>query len=291
MTSAADGGQEEALGREEPGESPREPEYQPRSALAPPSRTPWIVLALAVVVAAGAAVIWYLQRPPVAPAAPVPAPAAEAPKAEAPPGSAPAPDAARIRSLVEAVSADPRFRRWLPEGDLVRRWVIVTDNLAEGVSPRRQLGFLAPVGPFSVERQGRREFIAPASYRRHDELADVVASVDAGAVARAYRELHSVLEAAYRALGYPDASLDQVTASALRRIEAAPVRDGEVAVVEEGGFYLFADARLEKLGAVEKHLLRMGPRNTRLLQAKAREIRLAMGLGLAPTSGPDAGPR
>ena len=34
----------------------------------------------------------------------------------------------------------------------------------------------------------------------------------------------------------------------------------------------------DKVGAVEKHLLRMGPRNTRLLQAKARDIRQALGL-------------
>jgi hypothetical protein len=209
---------------------------------------------------------------------------------EVPPGPAAVADATQVRSLVEAFSSDPRFRRWLPEGDLVRRWVVVTDNLAEGVSPRRQLGFLAPARPFSVERRGGREVIAPASYRRYDDFADVVATVDAQAVARAYRSLHAVLEAAYRALGYPDASLDHVTARALHRIEAAPVRDGEVEVVGEGTLYEFADARLERLGAVEKHLLRMGPRNTRLLQAKAREILLALGLRPAPEAEPPRPP-
>ncbi len=259
-----------------PDESPEQPEYHPRSGLEPPSRGPWIALALVALAAAGAGVFWYLRRPPSQPAAAPPT--AEAPKAEAPSGPAPAVDASQVHSLVEAFSSDPRFRRWVLEDDLVRRWVVVTDNLAEGVSPRRQLGFLAPARPFSVERRGRREVIAPASYHRYDEFADVVASVDAQAVARAYRALHPVLEAAYRALGYPDASLDQVTARALRRIEMAPALDGEVEVVADGTVYVFTDARLERLGAVEKHLLRMGPRNTRLLQAKAREILLALGL-------------
>jgi Protein of unknown function (DUF3014) len=269
---------------------PELPEYQPKSALTPPSRAPWIVLAVALLAAAGAGVLWYLQRPPARPeAAPAPAASAEAPPAAAPSGPAPAVDVARVRSLLEPVSPDSRFRRWLLEGDPVRRWVVVTDNLAEGVSPRGQLGFLAPGRPFSAVRRGGKLVIAPDSYRRYDEVADVVASVDAQALARAYRELHPVLEVAYRALGYPEASLDRVTAKALHRIETAPVRDGEVVVEDEGGLYVFADARLESLGAVEKHLLRMGPRNTRLLQAKAREILQALGLRAAPE--PTGAPR
>lgn len=276
----------------QPEESPRQPQYQPRSTLTPPRRGPWIVLAVAAIAAAGAAVLWYVRRPPARPVtAPAPASSAEVPKAEAPAGPAPVATPAQVRSLLEAVSPDARFRRWLAEGDLVRRWVVVTDNLAEGVSPRRQLAFLAPARPFSVKRRAGREVIAPESYRRYDDFADVVASVDAQALASAYRGLHPVLEAAYRALGYPNASLDQATARALRRIEAAPVREGEIAVVETDGVYAFADARLEKLGDVEKHLLRMGPRNTRLLQAKAREILLALGLRSLPQSGPDGGPR
>lgn len=35
---------------------------------------------------------------------------------------------------------------------------------------------------------------------------------------------------------------------------------------------MYADQALEKLPAVEKHLLRMGPANVRAIQAKAREI-------------------
>lgn len=263
----------------------------------PPSRAPWVVLMLAVLAAAGAAVVWYARRQARPAAAPPPsppaasAPSAEAPQAEAPPGPAPQAGAGRVRSLLEPASPDPRFRRWLFEGDLVRRWVVVTDNLAEGVSPRGQLSFLGPARPFSVRRRGRREVIAAESYRRYDDFADIVATVDAPALAQAYRALHPALEAAYRALGYPEASLDRVTARALRRIEAAPVRDGEVAVVGSDGTWAFADARLENLGAVEKHLLRMGPRNTRILQAKARQILDALRLPPAAAGAAGTGAR
>jgi Protein of unknown function (DUF3014) len=102
--------------------------------------------------------------------------------------------------------------------------------------------------------------------------------VSAEAVAAVYRALHGPVEAAYRALGYPSARFDAVVTRALHRIETAPVAEGDVAVRNEGGTFVFQDERLEAMRDVEKHLLRMGPRNTRLLQAKAREIRQALGL-------------
>jgi hypothetical protein len=247
-----------------------------------------IVLALAVLGAAG---YFLLGRKPPPSAEVPPAPAAQAPSPPAapapPPGPEPAAGPADARALLERASDDAAFRRWLSEGDLVRRWVVVTDNLAEGVSPREALAFLAPPGKFSVEQAGGDTIIARASYARYDRFAQAVGSIDAGAAARAYRALHGVLEAAYRALGYPNASLDRVTARALSRIERAPVRDEPVPVLDESGVFVFADPALERLGAVEKHLLRMGPRNTRLLQEKAREVREALGLrALPPGRGP-----
>jgi hypothetical protein len=43
--------------------------------------------------------------------------------------------------------------------------------------------------------------------------------------------------------------------------------------------YGFADPKLESLTAAEKQLLRTGPGNTRVVQAKLREIARALGLG------------
>jgi hypothetical protein len=189
-------------------------------------------------------------------------------------------DEATARALLEGVSPAPSLRRWLGLGlgDAYQRWAVVTDNLAEGVSPRKQLELFAPKGPFAVVERAGRTLIAPASYGRYDGFVDAVASVDPQAFARAYRALHPAVEAAYRALGYPGASLDRATALALSRIERAPARDGEVEVVGDRGLYLFADPELERLGEVEKHLLRMGPNNTRVLQGKARELREALAL-------------
>jgi len=241
-------------------------------------------LAFAAGLVAAVWLLWPADEPAPAPAPP---PAAPAPPPAPPPvPELPTPEATPedARPLLEGVSGNAAFRRWLgaAAGDLVRRWAIVTDNVAEGVSPRKQLDFLDPGGPFSVERRGGRNVIAERSYARYDRFADAVASVDAQALASVYRRLHPLLERAYRALGYPDGSLDQVTARALRRIAAVPVRDGEVAVVEEDGLWLYEDPALERLSEVAKHVLRMGPRNARLVQGKAKELRVALGFPAEP---------
>ena len=52
-------------------------------------------------------------------------------------------------------------------------------------------------------------------------------------------------------------------------------------LVPKGANFGYADDKLEALGPVEKLLLRMGPRNTRLIQGKARELAAALDLRVA----------
>ena len=250
-------------------------EERPRTSIQPPSRAPWIALGVAVVVAVGGALYWLRREapPPVQP--PAPAPVAEAPAQPTGP-AAPAGDA---RSQLDAVSSDPAVRRLLADDDLARRWATATDNVAEGIVPRKLLAAFAPSGAFGVVRRGGQVFVDAASYRRYDGVGDVVGAVNVDALAAAYRILHPALETAYRALGYPEGSIDRATARALARIEGAPVREGHVEVVPGvGTTWAYADPQLEQLPDVERQMLRMGPRNERIVQEKARALSRALAL-------------
>jgi hypothetical protein len=255
---------------------------RPRTSIRPPSKAPWVILIVAVVAAGGGAVYWFLGR------GPSPAPAAVSPLSATPgapaPATGPLVDEGKQRSLVESISANPMIRRLLGEGDLMRRWAIVTENIAGDVVPRKPLAALAPAENFSVVRRGGAIFIDPRSYLRYDAVGDAVGSLDSNAFVLAYSALRPALETAYRGLGYPEGSIDRVTARSLTRLERAPLRDGEIELVEgPGTTYAFADPGLETLGDVEKQLLRTGPRNGRIIQQKAREI--SQGLGFT-TGGP-----
>jgi len=120
-------------------------------------------------------------------------------------------------------------------------------------------------------------------YRQGDVNFIVNAEKDSFAqgFARVVHEVHPLLETAYHRLGYPDRSFDQVAAKALQRIVDAPVVEKTPGLVPKGANFAFADEKLEALGPVEKLLLRMGPRNTKLIQNKAREIAAALDFRIA----------
>ena len=233
-----------------------------------------------VALAVAAAVAWFLlgrkQEPP-----PPPAPQTQAPP---PPSDVPLPPVAdsdaQVRKALQPVSPRPELQKWLAQDDLLTRWATVADNLSEDVSPRAQLAFLAPDQKFRALEKDGKEQIDPRSYSRYDAFAAVVGSVDAQAFAAAARTLHPLLEAAYHKLGYPDRKLDDVARGALQRLASAPVVEGPLELVPKGAVYKFALPELESQGAVEKHLLRMGPANTRIIQSKARELASALGLAL-----------
>lgn len=251
---------------------------RPRTTIRPPSPAPLVLVVLGMVAAAAGGLYWFLGKaPPPQPPGAAAAPAPPEPSAQST-GISVNPE--NQQKLLEAVSPNPALRTLLSAPELAQRWAVAVENLANDVVPRKQLEPLAPAGPFAVVRKGDRAFIDPQSYRRYDRVGDVVASVNVDALVIVYAALRPALEAAYRALGYPDGSIDKAATRALHRIDIAPIRDEELAVVEgTGATWSFADPALERLGDVDKQILRMGPRNGRILQAKAREIAAALGMG------------
>jgi len=232
----------------------------------------WIPIAVAVAAIAAIGVgYWYLRRPAAQPPPPA-QPQAQAPKAP----DAPLPPAeksdAQMRKDLASLSTMPEWAQWLGVSDLLDRFVVFVDNVAEGVSPRKQLDFIS-VNPQKSER---------LESGRYDRIVAVIASVDAKGAAQVVRDMHPLLETAYRKLGYPDRKFDQVAAKALQRIIDAPVVEKPVRLVPKGANnFGFEDEKLEAQGPVEKLLLRMGPKNTRLLQNKARELAAALDLRVA----------
>lgn len=72
---------------------------------------------------------------------------------------------------------------------------------------------------------------------------------------------------------YPqDITLESIVKKAAGEILATPAIEGQVALIRPSVYYKFADAKLEALNPVQKQMIRMGPENTRIIQAKCREF-------------------
>lgn len=251
------------------------------------SATPWIVAAL-VIVAAGAAV-WLLfrapetQQPASGPVAGKPAalpPAAERQLCETTEAAVLPPldqtDVA-VGKLVRALSSHPRVTAWLATDNLIRNFTIVVENIANGQTPARHLGALRPSGPFRVIDTDDELLVDPRSYERYASIAAAVESVDFQAAARLCATLKPRLEEAYRELGRAepfDLALERAIAAMLQ----TPVPTENVRLVPRGGVYAFEDEAIERLEPAQKQLVRMGPRNVRVIQAKLRQIALAIGI-------------
>jgi Protein of unknown function (DUF3014) len=61
-----------------------------------------------------------------------------------------------------------------------------------------------------------------------------------------------------------------------------PVIEKPIALTRPSVMYAFEDPELETLSSAQRQLLRMGPRNVRIVQQKLREIAPHLGIDLPP---------
>ncbi len=255
----------------------------------------WLIAALLVVAAGASVYILYGDRTPATPA-PVAAATPAAPPAAAPTSpttvlggepyavDVPSIDATDplVRELLAKLSSHPRLAAWLATDGLVRSFTVVVLNVSEGKLPNTAKG-LMPLRPSSrlrIVERGGQSYIDPPSYDRYNAVADAVTSVDAAGSARLYATLRPRLEDAHRELGASTASFDLAVERAIVRLLETPVVTAPIRVepLPEGIGYAFVEDRLESLNSAQKQLIRMGPRNAGLIQAKLREMALALGI-------------
>lgn len=162
--------------------------------------------------------------------------------------------------------------------DLVRRFVSAVNLIAGGYSPRDQLDFLQPTQPFLVDWTGDRLVITPSTFDRYNVVAEVFASIDNDGAAALYRQLAPLLQEAHEEIAWFGPDFDERLAQAVDHLVDTPIADADLVVERRTLTFAFADDDLENLTGAQRHLLRMGPRNCRRIQAKLRQLRPALGL-------------
>ncbi|WP_338866287.1 DUF3014 domain-containing protein [Myxococcus stipitatus] len=251
---------------------------------APKSGSTGKLVAMGVVVAAvaGGAVYLGLRNAPEMPTAVVEAPRIEdagVPVAPSVPEASLPESDGRVRELAGRMSEAEELSKWLQEKDLVRRVTAAVNNVAAGDSPRMVLGFLKPADAFQVaEAKDKTLTIDPKSHARYDLVARVVDTFDVQVAGSMYRDLKPLIDQAHREIAPPGQAFDATFGRAIQHLLAVPVPEGALEVRPHGGLYVYVSPELEGLSAAQKHLLRMGPQNIRLIQAKLRELQKALGL-------------
>ncbi len=162
--------------------------------------------------------------------------------------------------------------KWLTLDELVRRASVVLENTARGVLPRNQLEWLAPQGAFAVRREGNQYWVDPAGYARYDTMVGRITRVTPERWAQLFHTLEPLLDLALRELGGDTQSSSELLKLALQQVEQTPVLTKPAQLIRPKVTYLYVDTQLESMSALQKQLLRMGPKNVADLKALAAGI-------------------
>ncbi|MBV1879712.1 MAG: DUF3014 domain-containing protein [Pseudomonadales bacterium] len=178
-----------------------------------------------------------------------------------------------IRDGVVSLTRHEGINAWLSPDELVRKLVVFVDNIANGSIARQPAAVLAPREAFSVQPISNTvSVMAESSYRRYDQVTNILISIDSNRAVEFYILLRPLFQTAYEELGYPNAKFDDAIFSAIGRLLETPVSTQPIRLVRPVVIYEYEDPRLEALSAAQKQLVRMGPKNTRMIQAKLSEL-------------------
>ncbi|MFH2042587.1 MAG: DUF3014 domain-containing protein [Acidobacteriota bacterium] len=181
-----------------------------------------------------------------------------------------------VRDLIRGLSADPVFAQWILGKDLILRFTAAVDNIAQGSSPRPHIDFFKVEKEFAVEWKNGAASIDPSNFSRYDVAVDVFSSLDVEDAAILFRRMMPVFQEAYAELGYPNKDFEQTLMKAVDELLKVPIPPDKVEVERDVITYTYKDPDLEKLSEAQKHLLRMGPDNIRIIQAKLKKLAAAL---------------
>jgi len=181
-----------------------------------------------------------------------------------------------LRAMIEGLSAHPRLGDAIAVDSMARIFVTAVVAIANGESPRAMLLYLEPEQSFAIAERDGKVVIDPASFERYTWITGVFSSLDATGAAKLYVDLEPLFDEAYADIGYPGERFRDALATAMGVLATTPVPEGYVEVRRGNVLWEFRDPALEALSPPQKHLLRMGSANVRLIQSKIREFQAAL---------------
>ncbi|MCX5787390.1 MAG: DUF3014 domain-containing protein [Elusimicrobia bacterium] len=192
-----------------------------------------------------------------------------------------------VRGQASSVFTQALPSAWLETEGLLRKLTAAAAIVAGGGSPRDSLGFLRPGAKFTVKKVAGQLVIDPKSCRRYDLVGAAAAALDAKAAARFIAEASPLFQQACAEFDYKSCGFKEAVIRAAKELLRTPLVNGDIRVREKVVTWKMADPRLESLSKAQKHLLRLGPRNQEKVQAKLRELALALGAGEADLPRPE----
>lgn len=180
----------------------------------------------------------------------------------------------RVLGRLAELELGARLLRLITPEEVIRRFVVFTDNVARGSLPQMEY----PVRPVEqdmvVEEVDDNLYVMQeASHDRFDSVVETLVNVDVDQAMTVYETFRPLFTEAYAELGYGERDFDAVVLEAIDQVLAMEVPEGPYQLIQPSVMYEFADSSLEDLSPVEKQLIRIGPENTARLKQRLRDYR------------------
>ena len=167
----------------------------------------------------------------------------------------------------------PIDEQFASKPNAIERGVAIADILRQGEVPYKLLPVARPKQKFPFADNGLAVTMDPAGFARYDGLTNTLSSLDVNTTITLFREYQSTIDQAWQALGYTDNSVEPALLEALELIMLTPDIQVDARLLKDEANWIYEDESLEKLPALQKQIMRMGPENAERLKALARDLR------------------
>lgn len=167
----------------------------------------------------------------------------------------------------------PIDEQFASKPNAIERSVAITDILRQGEVPYKLLPVARPKQKFPFADNGLAVTMDPAGFARYDGLTNTLSKLDVNTTITLFREYQSTIEQAWQALGYADKSVEPALLEVLELIMLTPDIQLDARLLRDEANWVYEDESLEKLPALQKQIMRMGPENAERLKALARDLR------------------
>jgi hypothetical protein len=161
--------------------------------------------------------------------------------------------------------------------DMIRRFVVFTDNFAQGLLAYEHSPFVKPNERMSLDEtktvEGQTAVWAwdNKTSQRFNVYVDLLRSVNSTTLVNSYFEAKPLINEAYRELGY-EGDFTVVLQDAINRVLDMEIPNTPMNLTRTSVMYKYNNAELEALADSDKFLLRIGKENLLIIKSLLLEI-------------------
>ena len=180
------------------------------------------------------------------------------------------------RESIESVNGGKALAQFVAGDYIVERAVAIVDALRRGEVPYKLLPVGRPSKPFPISDDGLRVTMDPSGFSRYDGFTQWVSGIDVLAIVELLNDYEQIATEVLSRMGVSDFDIRSAVLVATTEILATPIAPQSPELMKREANWVYMDPELEALSSLQKQVLRMGPENSGIIQAKARELRGAL---------------